>query len=72
MPLWGGMGRLCPTVLDECARWKKAFICLQRAEEAVVLGMMERSCSSSLSIHAGWVMLGHLLARLSSRMFFVD
>lgn len=51
---------------------EKGFICMQRVEEAVVLGMVERSCSSSLSIHTGWVMLGHLLARLSSRMFFVD
>lgn len=33
-------------------------------EEAVVLGMMERSCSSPLSIHTGWVMLGHLLAEI--------
>lgn len=39
-------------------------ICLQRVEEAVVLGMMERSHSSSLSIHTGWVMLGHLLAEV--------
>lgn len=39
-------------------------ICLQRGEEAIVLGLMERNRSSSLSIHTGWVMLGHLLAEV--------
>lgn len=45
-------------------------ICLQRVEEAVVLGMMERSWSSSLSIHTGWVMPGHLLAEGIFQDFF--
>lgn len=43
---------------------------LHRVGEAVVFGMMERSCSSSLSIHTGWVMLGHLLAEVVSQNVF--
>lgn len=45
-----------------CVMEKGIF--LQRVEEAAGLGMMERSCSSSLSIHTGRVMLGHLLAEV--------
>lgn len=47
-------------------------ICLQRVEEAVVLGMMEGSRSSSLSIHTGWVMLGHLLAEVVFQDVFCE